>query len=68
MNISETKIGAKKKINALAVCSKLPKDYLRRILGENVHLGTRYGCKCNLLRDGGILRRESYRRESYRTP
>ena len=48
-NISETKISAKKKcINGMS------KDRLCKIWGENVRSGTRYGCECNVLCDGGI--------------
>ena len=36
------------------VCSKWPKDHLCKIWGENVCSGARYGCECNVLRDGGI--------------
>ena len=35
------------------LCSKWSKDYLSKI-GVNVCSGVRYGCKCNVLRDGEI--------------
>ena len=38
-----------------------PKDHLCRIWGKNIRLGVRYGCECNVLRDGSFLHRESYR-------
>ena len=61
-DISETKIGAKKKTE----WRKWPKDHLCRIWGENIRSGVRYGCECNVLRNGGSA--AFLRRESYRTP
>ena len=40
--------------NVLTVCSKLPKDYPCQVWGKNVRSGARYGCECNVLRDGEI--------------
>ena len=41
------------------VCSKWSKDYLCQIRAENVCSGVRYGCECNVLRNGGITLRSA---------
>ena len=59
MNISETKITAKKKC-----INDMSKDRLCKVWGENVRSGARYGCKCNVLRDGGIRFIQTHRENS----